>query len=345
MRVAIDCRKWADGGIGRYIRGIAGALARLDDAPELLLVGNPAILEPPAGARVLEDHSPHYSIREILRVAREAEAAGAAVFHSPHYVTPRTSLPLVVTIHDLIHLHQPRRNPLEKIYAHTMMRRAAKRADAIITVSETVAHEVVTELGADAAKVTAILNGVDESFFDAEPLPRAERGSYFLFVGSSRAHKNLDLVLRAFSMPSLRGFGIRIAGEVDPARHALPPNAAIAGRVTDAELRRLYREAIAVIVASREEGFGLPAAEAMASGTPVIASRIPSLVEVTEKTARFFDVNSMEELAAAAGEVSGDGREWSDLAQRGLERAAQLRWERAARQTLAVYRRAIDAKK
>lgn len=344
MRVAIDCRKWADDGIGRYIRGIVGALAGLEDGPELILIGDPSVIESPPGARIVEDHSPHYSLREIVSIGRLAEQARADVVHSPHYVTPRTKLPLVVTIHDLIHLHQPRRNVLERIYARWMLRRAVKRSDEIITVSETVAREVVDELGASKRKVQAILNGVDASFFTSAPMPRERRGNYFLFVGSSRPHKNLDLVLSAFADPALRDLELRIAGGVNASSHAFPPNVHVEGRIPEAELRRLYREAIAVIVASREEGFGLPAAESMASGTPVIAGRIPSLVEVTEKTARFFDVNSGEDLTRSILDVSRDETSWRDLAVRGLDRSRTLRWGTAARQTLEVYRRAAGKK-
>jgi hypothetical protein len=136
MRVGIDARKIADFGIGTYIRGLLGGPAlSTRRRVHRLRTGGRAM---PAGVEHVVVDAPHYSMRELLIVGRAADRARLDVFHAPHYVVPFTRVPLVVTIHDLIHLHQPMRNPLAPLYARAMIRRAVKRRECVLTVSETV---------------------------------------------------------------------------------------------------------------------------------------------------------------------------------------------------------------
>src|SRR5688572_33011910 len=111
MRVGIDARKIADFGIGTYIRGLLRGLVDLDRDDEYVAFA-PAGTRLPAGVRHHVVDAPHYSMRELFAVGRAANQERLDVFHAPHYVVPVTRTPLVVTIHDLIHLHQPLRNPL-----------------------------------------------------------------------------------------------------------------------------------------------------------------------------------------------------------------------------------------
>ena len=161
MRVGIDARKIADFGIGTYIRGLLGGLVALGTGDEYIAFAPAGAAIPPAVANIVEHivlDAPHYSVRELITLGRAANRARLDVFHAPHYVVPFTRVPLVVTIHDLIHLHQPMRNPLAPLYARAMIRRAIQHARCVLTVTETVKTQLETELGAKNVIVTP--NGV-----------------------------------------------------------------------------------------------------------------------------------------------------------------------------------------
>jgi glycosyltransferase involved in cell wall biosynthesis len=277
LRVGIDARKIADFGIGTYIRGLLRGLVELG-GDERYVAFAPAHVEVPAGVEHIIIDAPHYSLRELVAIGLAANEAQLEVLHAPHYVTPFTRVPLVVTIHDLIHLHQPLRNPLAKLYARTMIGRAVRNSARVLTVSETVKRELIDSFDCDPQKMIVTPNGIDARFSPGERT--AAEWPYLLYVGNDKPHKRVDLLVEAFeeARRSLPELTLVLAGS---------PFARFAGRATlrgfvdDAELPALYRNALALVLPSVEEGFGLPAAEAMACGTPVITSTAASLVEIT----------------------------------------------------------------
>ncbi len=349
MRIGIDCRKIADYGIGTYIRGLLSAYADAAGDDTFVLFGPPAIdpLVPPAlhAERAIVD-APHYSVQELMTVGLAARRARIDVFHAPHYVVPYVGAPVVVTIHDLIHLRIAHRNPMKPIYARSMIRRALRASAAVLTVSESVREEIERDFPSARGKVEAIPNGV-LPLFSAEPDPRdpaviRDLGltprAFFLYVGNDKPHKRLDLLIEAWrragpQMPDVR---LAIAGAA-PAPYAAEQGVTVAGRVADADLASLYRSALALVQPSDFEGFGLPVAEAMASGTPVICSDIPPLREVAGGAGRFFERGDAAGLAHAMIEARA-GNPMRRI-EAGLRRARELTWERAAERTLAVYRR------
>jgi glycosyltransferase involved in cell wall biosynthesis len=338
MRVGIDARKIADFGIGTYIRGLLGGLVSLDSGDEYIAFA-------PAGAPVADsiEHivldAPHYSVRELITLGRAAGRARLDVFHAPHYVVPFTQVPLVVTIHDLIHLHQPmhlRRailNPLAPLYARAMIRRAIKHARCVLAVTETVKAQLETELGAKNVIVTP--NGVTvPSTADRRP-PTADS---FLYVGNDKPHKNVDKLIEAFTrIPNAR---LILAGAPFD-RFRGHERIDVRGFVSEDELSALYRNAIALVMPSLEEGFGLPAAEAMAHGTAVITSNAPALVEVTGDAALHADARDAGALAAAMMRLARDGDLRAMLGAKGIERARHFTWTRCAEITRDAYRMAV----
>jgi len=330
MRVGMDARKIADFGIGTYIRGLLGGLVALGTGDEYIAFAPAGTAIPPGVEHIAVD-APHYSVRELLVLGRAADRAKLDVFHAPHYVVPFTRVPLVVTIHDLIHLHQPMRNPLAPLYARTMLRRAVKHARCVLTVTEAVKTQLETELGATNVIVTP--NGV-------EPLrgtPRNSEERFFLYVGNDKPHKNVDTLIEAFArVPDAQL--VLVGGAFDRFRGR--ERIDVRGFVGDDELSSLYRNAFALVMPSFEEGFGLPALEAMAHGTAVITSNDPALLEVSGDAALHFDAGDVDALAEAMLRIARDADLRAMLGANGVERARHFTWKRCAERTLDAYRHA-----
>ena len=333
MRVGIDARKIADFGIGTYIRGLLGGLAALGTSDDYVAFA-PADAPIPPGVEHVIVNAPHYSVRELLILGRAAERAHLDVFHAPHYVVPFTRVPLVVTIHDLIHLHQKLRNPLAPLYARTMLARAVRNARAILTVTEAVKTQLEQELGATNVIVTP--NGVSHR----PPLRTQDSGlrTWFLYVGNDKPHKNVDVLMAAFALVRRKLPEARLVLAGAPfERFDGRDGVELRGFVSDEELSSLYRGALALVMPSLEEGFGLPAAEAMAHGAAVITSRDAALVEVTGDAALHVDARDADALAAAMLRVAQDGELRARLGALGIDRATAMTWQRCAERTRRAY--------
>ena len=337
MRVGIDARKLADFGIGTYIRGLLGGLMELGTGDEYVAFA-PADARLPDGVEHVAVDAPHYSVRELLAVGSAADRAGLDVFHAPHYVVPFTKVPVVVTIHDLIHLHQPLRNPFARVYARMMIGRAVKTARVVLTVTEAVKGQLERELGARNVRVTP--NGVvlpgstgSQPVAGRAESPALQRERFFLYVGNDKPHKNVGTAVEAAKLASVR---LVLAGAPFERFDGVEKR----GFVSDEELSSLYAEAIALVMPSLEEGFGLPALEAMAHGTAVITSRDPALVEITGDAALHVDARDAAGLAEAMRRIANDASLRADLGAKGLERARLFTWKRCAEATRKGYEEA-----
>ena len=361
-RIVFDARKVADFGIGSYIRGLLAGLAAVDRENEYVLLGDPArapfLPALPESFTWRLELAPGYSLRELWSVSRSARAAAADLFHAPHYVLPlRLPCPAVATIHDLIHLRFRRfRTPLERVYARAMVARTLRLASRTIVGSLATAAELRERFGALAAHVVTVPYGVEDAFFSEVPAARlaetlARHGlapGYLLFVGNPKPHKNLAALLSAYARlrrdrdaaPPLVLVGASgDSGVVARARES--SGVRVLGKVAFDDLPPIYRGATCVVVPSLWEGFGLPAAEAMACGVAVAVSSRGGLVELAGDAAPTFDPENEVEMASVIGRLLDDESFRLRCAERGRERAARLRWRSAAAATLEVYRQAL----
>jgi glycosyltransferase involved in cell wall biosynthesis len=369
MRVALDGRKLYDFGIGTHIHGLLRGFAELGIPEELVVYRPPdtpvpAALESAPGIAWRREAAPPYSLTELWRLAVRARRDRADVFHAPHYVCPPLlSCPAVVTVHDVIHLRFPdwRRKPLAPLYARVMLRLAVRRAARLITVSEATRRDLEQRLGARPERIRVIPNGVAPHFRPAddaaELAARLEKlgvsSPYLLFVGNPLPHKNLPRLLDAYAgLPADVG-ALVLAGVRPAARPALDREVEARGvgeRVVvlpplpEAELPPVYQGATALVLPSLWEGFGLPALEAMACGTPVVAADRGGLGEVVGDAGLLVEPTDVDALREAMYNLAVQAPLRAALRVAGLARARAFSWRDAAEATVAVYREALASK-
>jgi len=365
MRIAIDARKLHDFGIGTYIHNLVHELAALDPRSEFVLLARPADVAEAAAAganvRAVAQPARPYSLGEQWRVPLAARRLHADLFHAPHYVLPPlVPGPTVVTIHDCIHLRFPQYLPSRAawVYAHTMIRLAARKATRILTVSEASKRDILHYTGVRPEKVVVVYNGIDARFAttpDEAALERVRQRfdlshPFVLYVGNIKPHKNLERLIEGFALARAGAAdGLRlvvIGDEISkyPAlrqmvhRHRLDKHVRFFGFQPAATLVAFYRLARAFAFPSLYEGFGLPPLEAMANLTPVVTSNLSSLPEVVGDAAVLVDPYDSASIADGIRRVVTDESLRARLIARGRVRVQEFSWQRAAARTLEVYR-------
>ena len=339
--VLLDARKARDFGIGRYLLGLLGALARRGEFRLSAVVRPDDAALLPDGVTPVLSGAGHYTAGELVAVRGAIGRVKPDLFHAPHYVVPLFPPPAtVVTIHDLMHLSRPEHASLPKrAYATWMVGRAARLSSRIITVSHAVREEVARAHPAAAAKLVVIPNGVGPEF--RGPRPAAGGTPYLLFLGNDKPHKNLDGLVSALAILRAAHPGLRLLLAGVPRGGRVGPGIEALGWVPDAELPSLVAGAEALVLPSFAEGFGLPVLEAQAAGAPVACSDLPALREAAGGEAVFFDPHAPESIARAVGGLLADGAARERLRDAGLAHAAAFTWDRAAERTAAVYREVL----
>jgi glycosyltransferase involved in cell wall biosynthesis len=265
------------------------------------------------------------SLPRLLRRVRPALA------HFLHVVPLRCPCQAVLTVQDLSFERDPTvLRPWERLLFRTFVSRSAHRAARVLAISERTKSDVVELYDVPGERVAVTPLGVDAAF-----VPGAAPDSYLLVVGTVEPRKN---PLAAAAAARELGRPLVVVGPVRDealARELRARGADLRGYVSKEELARLYRGAACLVFPSRYEGFGLPLVEAMASGTPVVATPDAALKEVAGDAAVF-----VEPGALAAG-VRRALAEREQLVAAGLERVRQFTWEETARRTVAVYREVL----
>jgi glycosyltransferase involved in cell wall biosynthesis len=247
--------------------------------------------------------------------------------HFQHVLPPLHRGPAVVTVHDLSFERDPSlMGAVDRRLFKTLVPRSVRRAARVLTVSERTRRDLEELYGVPPERVVVTPNGVDPRF-----APGGSRGSYLLLVGAIQARKDPLAALAAAHEVGLPLVVVGPEKDAGLAARLRAGGADVRGYVGDDELARLYREAAALVFPSRYEGFGLPVLEALASGTPVVASDDAAVREVAGDAAVYALPG---ELGAAVARALADRER---LAAAGLERARAFSWEAAARKTLAVY--------
>jgi glycosyltransferase involved in cell wall biosynthesis len=306
VRVAFDSRPSADArGVGRYARCLLNALRSTRNAHD----------------EIVETHRP----------------ARADVFHAPWMqgAMLRSPCPMVVTLHSLALLKR-RSEQLRTGMRSRLRYLAVQRAVTVIVPTEAVAEDAVARLGVKRERLVVIAEAPDPAMYprpDAEIAQVRERYGlperYLVWVGCLRHPDPRKHIAKLASTP--RELPLVLVGPTRPWAHELP-DVLLTEDVPDEDLAAIYAGAHSLVLPSDEEGFGLPAVEALACGTPVVACEVPALREVLDERATFVEAGDLLALIGAG-----------ESARRPAPAPPPWTWEDAGRATWGVYERALAA--
>ena len=364
LRVLLEANHVGDAprGVGIYARQLGLALASRPD------IGITWTSTQPLGAEQSFVRSPGMNPRRnewpwmqwhVRKVIREQDID---VFHSTLITVPlRCAVPTVATVHDVTHRMLPR------LQTHWNRRRAdvmcliATRADRIIMPTYAAAEDFLRHFDYDRKRLRVVYEAGRSG---QVPSPAEDVAAisarlkldrpYFLCVGAGDHQKRAIDAVRAVGAMRARGHDVQLVLAGRPggtrartrtvaARLGLGPDDAVvlAGYVSDTELNALYSGAVALLYPSLYEGFGIPPLEAMACGTPVIATAVPALREVLGEAATFVPFRDPRAIAEAAAAMLSAGGRREEFRGRGFERARRYSWHTAAAETNEIYRELV----
>ncbi len=361
------------GGIGRYTRELLRALNRVDAVNAYALFyasRSPRHTLPVLGANYHVKALPFHDIwlarfwgRARVPAPVEWITGPVDVYHSPDFTLPPTSprTRTLLTVHDLSFVRDSgSAAPGLLTYLNDVVPRSVKRADHVLADSQATRADLIELYGTPADKISVLYCGVEETFAPvtdpaalAAARARYRLGSapFILAVSTLQPRKNYVRLLEAVAQMADRDVRLVLAGGkgwlydsifAAVERLGLQERVSFAGFVDDADLPALYSAARVLAYPSLYEGFGLPMLEAMACGTPVVASTASCLPEVAGDAALLVDPYDVAALAGALTRAHTDEALRADLIARGRRRAGQFRWDDAARQLVGLYRLIVD---
>lgn len=292
-------------------------------------------------------------VRRDLAIASAVYRIRPAVYHKPTGALPTVPLPCptVSGIADLNFATLPMRLD-KRLYKEVTHRWTARYADHIVCISEYTRQEVLAYLRPDPARVSVIHLGSNPLTGDDDGLgARLKAAGSFWVAFAHHAHKNLETLLRALAVNRHRGgaqFRLAVVGEgpyVSDGMRTLAQTLSVSddvsfvGKVAAGSLRGLYQHSEGLLFPSHYEGFGLPILEAMRLGCPVVCSNVGAMPEVAGDAAVLVPPTDVEAILAAVTALRGPARH--GLVERGLVRSQQFTWERAAAETVGLYRRML----
>jgi glycosyltransferase involved in cell wall biosynthesis len=348
------------GGIGRYTRELVTALARQDTQTQYVLFSaKPSSDLPPlpgsnfrgVSTRLSTDWLARLWHRARLPLSIELWTGPIRLLHSPDFTLPPVNrgVPTLLTVHDLSFVRTPETATAGlRAYLNSAVPRSVRRADRILADSEATRQDLIELYQTPPDKIRVLYSGVDHRF---QPV-RTEKtldavrkkyqlgsGPFILSVGTIQPRKNYERLVEAFRRLDNADFKLVIVGGKGWLDHPLyklieklgmEESVQFLGFVADDDLPALYSAAHVFAFPSLYEGFGLPALEAMACGTPVLTSNISSLPEVAGGVAISVEPTDVDAIAEGLGKLIEDTGLRKKLIQQGITRATLFNWNKAA---------------
>jgi glycosyltransferase involved in cell wall biosynthesis len=373
FHAVIDVRRWGDFGIGTYIRNLVTALARLDRENRYTLIAlpenRPAISKLAANFHSVAYTRPDTDIAHNVTFPFFLRRFRADLYHIPlNSVAYWMPQPYVLTIHDMSSLLFPSRTDLRGTLHEERYRRGALRAARVIAVSNSTRRDLEGVLPIPPSRIRTIYSAPDPAFtsnhvdsgHEQQVLERYSiRWPFILYAGTIRPQKNVPRLVEAFAV--LRGefenhpeykdlrlviIGDELSGNPSVRRAVIAtrvePFVRFLGFVPSETLRVFYRAATIFAFPSLYEGFGLAPLEAMACGTPVVASNLPPLVEAVGDAAELVIPDNVFDIARGLRELLLDPKRRESLCSAGPLQAKRFSWDETARDVLRVYSEIIN---
>ena len=377
MKIGIDARLFNQTGVGRYTSNLIENLLKIEknnnyvlfvrnedfDQVKLKIKNLTRSTSSGQELKIIRVDIPWHSIKEQVYFSQILNNENLDLVHFPYFSVPISyNRPFIVTIHDLIIHHFPTGKAsthpsfiyMLKILGYKyVISRACKNAKKIIAVSKATKDEIVDHLKIPEDKISVIYEAADQQISNpkSQIANKSINTKYFLYVGNVYPHKNVEKLINAFEilLQYFPNAELIFAGKEDYFYKRLKnfvkklgheKNIKFSGYVPDEELSNLYKNAVALVVPSLMEGFGLPPLEAMSNMCLVLASDIKALKEICGEDALYFDPydeNDMAEKMKAAylGEFD------REIIERGFERSKEFSWRKMAKETLKIYKDAI----
>lgn len=364
MKVCIDARSLRSTatGLGRYALNLVTQLALLDKENEYVIIRRPSTWGPIVQQENFSEIFLPYdisSVKNILYGARSINAIEADIYHSLfHFLPLGVRAPkTIITLHDLIWVDHSKfsdgrkwRQWVKGTLGSKEICRAIRTADHIVAVSDSTRLAAMVSQAVPTSKLTVIYHGVEPVFFEPVTIdpPAVCKGKRFIFaLGNSLPYKNISRLIRAFARVAAeekdlqlllagRGEGYRdltrLVSDLD-----LTERVHFSGLISDEQVRSCFSHALFFAFPSLVEGFGLPLLEAMASGCPVLTSRVSSPAEIVGDTAVLIDPCDVAAIADGMLHLSRDKVYRKRLAKDGRRRAALFTWKQCAAKTLRLY--------
>ncbi len=356
--VAIDGRMWGAGftGIGNYVREISQRLFLLEPNKTFVLFVSSQqakIISVPANVKIVIADEPIYSIAEQTSFRKKLLQEKGDMTWFPHFNVPLFfNRPFVATIHDLTIITYPGKKMSRfwhKIAYSLVLRHALKKAKKIITVSQYTKKEVLAYQKMNPEHIFSIWNGVDQGRYSNPSMEKIQHFRkefslpFFLITGVWREHKNIPNAIRAFDLYRKHGGkgSLVITGRPDPFYPEVRDLAEssdfsrdihLTGFLPEDDMPSLFSAADVLLFPSLAEGFGLPAVEAMAAGTPVITSNRSCLPEICSNAALYFDPFQPEDIALKMIDALEE-KIISKIVPEGKKRSKIFSWDTAAKKT------------
>ncbi len=348
MKIILDARKIKDYGIGVYLKNLFQGLINsgVHDCRILHLKGTEYLKAP--GDSFVEVSYKNYDPREHLEIPMKVRDLRNFHYFSPHYVFPLfLKQKLLVTVHDLIHFKFARLfRPAVKVeMAKFFMKKLKSRAERVFAVSKTTRNDLIELFGFRDDRIKVIYHGVSDHFFVKPRQAHSFEFPYILYTGNLKPHKNLALLLKAFSLvrekyPDLRlilvGFEENKAFIHTVNELRLQERILVKGFLSNEDMTQFIDGAEFFVFPSLYEGFGLPPLEAMARGKAVLSSPGGSLREILGENALYFDPESHEELAAKMALLLEDEELRKKYQEKGYGHSRSFRWKRAVEEYLKI---------
>ena len=378
LRVAIDAR-WhtkSSGGIVTYLLNLLTYLARMDGENRYYIIYNDEesrraisrLCGSPPNFNFVACSSTPYSLREQVELPHLLFIYKCELLHSPHFMIPLSPMAtkLIINIHDLIPLifrrYLPPSSKVRRYFwlYSGFVQRCARCADHIITGSHNSARDVISLLGVFPQRVSVIYHAVAPSFRaakDSDEINASRRRlgiskPYLLFVGRQDYNKNLRTVVEAFLILRRMGYDLMLVLVTEPGEYyhqvegyiredGAEGDVVVTGTLPYSQIPPLYQGALALLIPSLYEGFGLPALEAMACGTPVISSHLASLPEVVSGAGIYVHPEREDQIVEAVVRLIEEDGLREKLSGAGILQAGKFRWEDIAGRTIELYRQVV----